>query len=78
MSTTALIEEYDPVAAGVVKAAHCATGASTGPAMQQNNWDASGIAAFLEIDLVTIANVEMTVTIRFDWRVEIYAFAEIH
>jgi hypothetical protein len=65
-----LVEEDDAIARGVEKPARARVAARTGTAVQENRRLARGIAAFLPVDLVTVADGQMTLAARLDGGIE--------
>src|SRR5262245_50193885 len=69
-ATAALVEQDDAVAAGIMISTHAGVAATTRTAMYDQHWLAAWVAAFLEINLVLVANFEMLLAIGLDRKVE--------
>src|SRR5436189_167594 len=69
-AAAALVEQHDAVARRVVIAAHGGIAAAAGPAVHDQRRLAVGVAALLEVELVSPADLEPLLAIRLDRRIE--------
>src|SRR5258708_4515495 len=70
-STTALIEEHDPVSIGIKKAAVPRRTARTRPAVQNNGWLAVRIATGFPVEPIIVTNIQPALLIRLDLWIQI-------
>jgi hypothetical protein len=69
-AAAALVEEDDAIACGIEEPARACVAAGARATVQENRRLARGIAAFLPIELVTVADRQMTLAARLDRRIE--------
>ena len=72
-TTTALVEEHDAVLGRVEEAPRLGIAAGTGTAVQENHWFAFGVAALLEVELVTVTHRQASGFKGLDLRVQLSA-----
>ena len=70
-AAAALVEEDDAEHAGVEVAAHGGRAAATGPAVEDDDGNAVGIAALFDVDPVPVAHVDHALIERVDRRVKV-------
>jgi hypothetical protein len=69
-AAAALVEEDDAIARGIEKPACARIAARAGTAVQENRGPALGIAAFLPVDLVTMADGQVSLAACLDRRIK--------
>src|SRR5262245_10075319 len=69
-AAAALVEQDDAIAAGIMITTHAGVAAATGTAMHDQHRLAARIAAFLEKNLVLVANFQMLLAIGLDGNVK--------
>ena len=69
-AAAALVEQHDAIARRVEEAPRFRIAAGARPAVQEHDGLARGIAAFLPVDLVAVADGQVAVTQWLDRRVE--------
>jgi hypothetical protein len=69
-ATTALVEQDDAVAGGIMQAAHRRVGAAARPAVHQQRHFARRVAAFLPVDLVAAGHAQPTLRTGLDRRIK--------
>jgi hypothetical protein len=69
-AAAALVEEDDAIACGIEEPACACVAAGARAAVQEDRRLARRIAAFLPVDLVTVADGQMPVAVRLDGRME--------
>jgi hypothetical protein len=65
-----LVKKNDAIACGIEEPARACVAAGARSAVQENRGLARGIAAFLPVDLVAVADGQKPVAARFDGRIE--------